>query len=212
MYVVNAMVVSEEDTVIHSYGMRMYNRFPDDTTMEILVKDLYDSCTSLNPLYKIGGLKRFLKKHIINFQVYEILNPDTLSGNLPEILHEYCPEINTMDDLRNPKVLQNYSFEDRKRICERAISYRFYLYDYSNKEMIEIYEVVGGDIVYADRRNITENYKPKYSPGQRINSYQGIGTVVGIIEDAVPFSYVMWSPEQCYIPDISKEYNIQCKL
>lgn len=212
MFYPKAMVVSKEDTIISTFSDYFCKEFPSKQRFDNMVKKLYQMYTDMNPLYKIGGIKRFLKKNIIQFQIFEIVNKDAFdvdNGDLSQLLHQYCPEINTEDDLYDPRVLDNYSFDERKRICELAVSYRFYLYDYANEKIIEVYEVAGDDIIYANRSNIKSDYKPKYVPGQRIHDECGNGTIQGIPEDAIPFSYVMWSPELYCKYD---ERDIQCQI
>lgn len=213
MFYPKAMVVSKEDTIISTFGGYFCRDFPTKSYMGRIVEDMYNMYTDINPLYKMGGMKRFLKKNIINFQIFEVMNREALSANdsdLAALLHQYCPDINTDKDLYDPRVLSKYSFDERKRICELAVSYRFYLYDYTAEEIIEVYEVVGDHIIYANRSIVNSDYKPKYFAGQRIHDDDyGDGTIQGISEDAIPFSYIMWSPELYCKYD---GHNIPCQI
>ena len=134
MYIINALVVSREDTVIASHMCTFRSGLIDDD-MDKAAEKLYEMYTDINPLYKIGGLRRFIKKNTINFQVFEILNADSFTeiDGLSEILSSYGVNIKSYDDLYDAKILEGLSFDERKCICERAISYRFYLYDASHK-------------------------------------------------------------------------------
>lgn len=213
MYIINALVVSGEDTVIASHMHTFRSELMNDD-MDKAVEKLYEMYTDINPLYKIGGLKRFIKKNIINFQVFEIVNADSFTniGGLSEILSSYGVDIKSYNDLYDPKILEGLSFDERKRICERAVSYRFYLYD-ANHELIECYDVIGdSEVSMPSAKGIAEDFKPKYVSGQRINGYRGPGVVVNKPEDAIPYSYIAWNPGYHYQPDEYIGTNMTCEL
>lgn len=202
MYIINAIVVSKEDTVIASHAT-IGAASVDKNSMESALESLYQSYTDINPLYKIGGIKRFTKKNIINYQVYEIINPDAYIpyNKLGSILSKYGISINSYNDMKDPKLLSCFSYETRKEICNRVVSYKFYLYD-QNYNLIETYLCIGSSIVvYRDDSIVSSDFVPKYKSGQHVTGAVGPGVIVNRPEDAVPYSYLLWGTEYYYRPD-----------